>query len=594
MSEGHSMRSAAKAMNIPFSSLQKRLKHKNSSEPRLGRLPVFTADAERVLADRIKYLSSIFYGVTANQIRKAAYQYAEELKISHNFDTSANMAGRDWLDGFLKRNNISVRKPEATSINRITAFNKEEVQLFYSLLGDLMDKYKFTPNHIYNCDETGISTVQDPGKILAPKGMKRVGSITSWERGKNITLLCTMSAVGGFVPPMFIFPRKRMTPQLEKDGPAGAIYKCSDNGWINEQLFFEWLQHFTMHTKPSSQEPVLLILDNHASHTSLKTYEFCKQNNIHMLSLPPHTSHRMQPLDLTFFGPLKAMYKKECDLFLKNHLAEKITPYDVAAILNRAYSTVASINKGESGFRAAGIVPYNPNVFTDEDFTAAEVLTQSEVIIQDTTMVMPSTSGPTDPVPSTSSTTIHTMPCNSSVAKDLATTSTIAADPIPSTSSATLTSGTLNPIIEDLLPLPVKMISEKPIRKRQTKQHAKIMTSTPVKDSLVEKENKKASKTTKGKNSVPKTSKKQKPKKDIVNKAKRRVLQDLNTSSESDIPLNQLCDDDEDDDLNKCLVCDEFGRNNELWYRCTSCALWAHATCTGWDSPQGYVCDHCG
>ncbi|GBP19533.1 Pogo transposable element with KRAB domain [Eumeta japonica] len=309
MSQGHSMISAAKAMNTPFSSLQKRLKKNNSSEPRLGRLPVFAAVVEKVLSDRIKYLSSIFYGVTAIQIRKAAYQYAEELKISHNFDKSAKMAGRDWLDGFLKRNSISVRKPKATSINRITTFSKEEVQLFYRLLVDLMNKYKFAPNNIYNRDETGISTVQVPGKILSPKGMKRVGSITSWERRKNITLLCGMSAVGGFVPPMFIFLRKGMTLQLEKDIPAGTIYKCSDNGWINEHLFFEWLQHFAMYTKPSSQAPVLLILDNHASHTSLMMYDFCKQNNTHMLSLPPHTSHRMQPLDFTFFGPLKAIYK---------------------------------------------------------------------------------------------------------------------------------------------------------------------------------------------------------------------------------------------------------------------------------------------
>lgn len=58
-------------------------------------------------------------------------------------------------------------------IEYVTAFNKVEDQLFYRLLGDLMDKYKFTPNNIYNCDETGISTVQDPGKILAPKGMKK-------------------------------------------------------------------------------------------------------------------------------------------------------------------------------------------------------------------------------------------------------------------------------------------------------------------------------------------------------------------------------------------------------------------------------------
>lgn len=88
----------------------------------------------------------------------------------------------------------------------------------------------------------------------------------------------------------------------------------------------------------------------------------------------------------------------------------------------------------------------------------------------------------------------------------------IADDSIPSTSSATLTSGTLNSIIEHLLPLPVKMISEKPIRKGRTEQHANMMTSTSGKDNLVEKVNKKASKTTKGKNPVPKASKKQKPK----------------------------------------------------------------------------------
>jgi hypothetical protein len=39
----------------------------------------------------------------------------------------------DWLNGFMKRNpGISLRKPEPTSMNRITAFNKEEVHIFYT------------------------------------------------------------------------------------------------------------------------------------------------------------------------------------------------------------------------------------------------------------------------------------------------------------------------------------------------------------------------------------------------------------------------------------------------------------------------------
>lgn len=50
---GSTMRQAAKTMNIPFSSLQKRLKKGDTSEPRLGCLPVFSEEVERDLANRI-------------------------------------------------------------------------------------------------------------------------------------------------------------------------------------------------------------------------------------------------------------------------------------------------------------------------------------------------------------------------------------------------------------------------------------------------------------------------------------------------------------------------------------------------------------
>ncbi|XP_074030793.1 tigger transposable element-derived protein 6 isoform X2 [Leptinotarsa decemlineata] len=326
------MRNAAKLMGIPFSSLQKRIKKGSTLGPHLGWFTVCRAETEAELANLVKKMANIFYGCTAKQIRKVAFEYAEKLNLKHNFNQSSKMVGRDWLHAFMTRHNISIRKPEATSINRIIAFNKTKISLFFELLGQLMEKHRFVPKNIYNSDEMGISTVQIPGKILATKEQKRVGSITSWERGKNITLICAMTSAGGYIPPMFIFPRKRLTPLLEKDGPAGALYKCSDNGWINENLFIEWLVHFKQHAKPSADEPILLILDKYASHISLFIYKYCKYNHIHMLSLPPHTSHRMQPLDVSFFGPLKMAYKKECDLFLKSHLAEKITPYDAALL----------------------------------------------------------------------------------------------------------------------------------------------------------------------------------------------------------------------------------------------------------------------
>jgi hypothetical protein len=48
-----------------------------------------------------------------------------------------------------------------------------------------MSSYRFSPLEIYDMDETFMGTVQEPGSILAPKGQNRIGSVTSWERGKT-------------------------------------------------------------------------------------------------------------------------------------------------------------------------------------------------------------------------------------------------------------------------------------------------------------------------------------------------------------------------------------------------------------------------
>ena len=94
-------------------------------------------------------------------------------------------------------------------------------------LENVLDKFKFMPDHIYNVDEMGITILQDPGNIVATKGKKRVGCVTkqSWECGKLIKVIWALSAAGNFIPPMFIYSRKRMSPHLKKDGPPCTIYE---------------------------------------------------------------------------------------------------------------------------------------------------------------------------------------------------------------------------------------------------------------------------------------------------------------------------------------------------------------------------------
>ncbi|KAB0790434.1 hypothetical protein PPYR_15196, partial [Photinus pyralis] len=156
---------------------------------------------------------------------------------------------------------ISLRRPEATSLNRVMASNRKNVNLFYDNLELAFEKYKFLARRIFDVDETGISGVHKPHRILAEKGRKQVGAITSGERNQTTTVVCCMSAAEDFVPPMFIFKREPMNNALEKNGPTDAIYRSSKSGWITEELFVEWLKHFAQCVNASTENRVLVDLE---------------------------------------------------------------------------------------------------------------------------------------------------------------------------------------------------------------------------------------------------------------------------------------------------------------------------------------------
>jgi len=68
----------------------------------------------------------------------------------------------------------------------------------------VLTKYEFGPGDIGNVDETGVTTVYKPEKVVARRGFKQVGSLTSAERGTLVTLACAVSATGNSTPPYFI------------------------------------------------------------------------------------------------------------------------------------------------------------------------------------------------------------------------------------------------------------------------------------------------------------------------------------------------------------------------------------------------------
>ena len=377
LKEGMSLKKAAATYSIPRSTLRR---HRDSKVRCLGTVrfgafePVLNADFERQLASQIQLMERALFGLTTVDVRHLAFELATQMKLPHKFNKDSKMAGADWLKGFMSRQpHLSLRVPQPTSLSRAVGFNRPKVEAFYEVYKSALEKQKFGPNSIWNMDESGITNVQKPVKIIATKGQRQIGKMTSGERGTTVTVMCAMSAAGSYIPPMLIFPRKRLAEGLMRGAPTGAIGAVSDSGWTDSTLFVKWLKHFATVTKCSTADPQLVIMDGHNSHKSLCAIDFARENGITLITLPPHCTHKLQPLDRSFFKSLKSNYNRAADNWMTSNPGKRITLYDMAGIFCKAYDRAASVEKAKNGFETTGLWPYDDQKFTDDDFCAADV-----------------------------------------------------------------------------------------------------------------------------------------------------------------------------------------------------------------------------
>ncbi|KMQ88629.1 tigger transposable element-derived protein 6-like protein [Lasius niger] len=381
-----SLRKAANAFNINFMTLHRHVnKLKAAKEGNIDPVRVqvgyakprklFNQDQEKELADYVLNCSKIFFALNTIEARHLAYDYAKknDLVVPQNWD-EVKKASKDWLLSFMKRNPmLSIRTPEPTSLSRMTSFNRHNISEFFNNLGELYEKYKFGPQDVWNIDETGVTTVQKPSKIIASKGMKQVGAATSGERGNLVTVVCAVSASGNSVPPLFVFPRKYFKDYFIVDGPPGSIGAANPSGWVTKDEFLLFIKHFVHHTRCSKERPILIVLDNHNSHMGLNMIDYCRDNGVILLSFPPHTSHKLQPLDKSVYGPFKTYYNSAADGWMKSNPGKTMMIYNIPTIVKLALQNAATPKNIISGFQATGVWPFNRDIFTDADFSASFV-----------------------------------------------------------------------------------------------------------------------------------------------------------------------------------------------------------------------------
>ncbi|WAQ93895.1 hypothetical protein MAR_006366 [Mya arenaria] len=96
---------------------------------------------------------------------------------------------------------------------------------------------------------------------------------------EHISVHCCINAAGNALPPMIIF-----TNTLP-GGPINATYACSDSGFMDQYLYFQWFEIvFLQYAVP--QRPLLLIQDGALSHVSVPLIRSAVANDVILLYLP--------------------------------------------------------------------------------------------------------------------------------------------------------------------------------------------------------------------------------------------------------------------------------------------------------------------
>lgn len=268
----------------------------NSRKPLL----TYSQEIDLELADWIYGSFELGYILDREEIKDKA----KELILDQNKEFKAS---DPWLDCFLRRHNLSLRKLNEKSKQQVDYLENLSTKLKNSAK-ELIKTFKIKKELVINMDESAFFWEYIPRKVVTPK-MSR--SCFGWKKGFHnyrSTLILAAAASGHFLRPSLILKRKSAY-FLKSDNDISLHIANSENGWVNESIIIEWIEKILI--PYVKDQHCLLIWDTYEAHKSSKILTYLsKYQNIHPVCIIGGRTSVDQPLDLTINKKFKNVCKK--------------------------------------------------------------------------------------------------------------------------------------------------------------------------------------------------------------------------------------------------------------------------------------------
>lgn len=355
--EGMPIQLVAKLARIPASSVRDHYTRKTTGRKR-GPTRILTGGEEADLKLYLLKMHSLGHPLTRDQVKLTVARVTE----SRPTPFKNGIPGNGWMWWFLNRNpELTFRRSQGLDTGKARNLCKDSVQSLYSNLEFLYSKHAYDANHIWNVDESGAQARRNGGgMVIARTGSKNVHSIIPDQR-EWLSIVACVNAAGHTIPNFYILKGVQFRRNFIDRCEDKATMAMARKTWMSGPLFYTWLSHFIARVKESfdlsQTSRHLLILDGHNSHVTLEVIHKASQAGIDMVTLPSHTSHALQPLDVSVFASFKKAFRRIRDEWVLKNGGRAPTKEDLAEWVYKGLRKAATPKNIQSGFRTTGIFP---------------------------------------------------------------------------------------------------------------------------------------------------------------------------------------------------------------------------------------------
>lgn len=267
-----------------------------------GRPLSYPKSVEESLLEWIFVMNDNHLPVSSRMLSKKA----KELIAPHNPSFTAS---RGWIDKFMCRNKLSLRKRTSMS-QKLPKQLESKITSFYSQCAKAIRIGKYPLELIGNMDETPMWFDIVPQSSITKKGSKSVVIRTSGSDKRHLTVVLAVMADGTILPPMIIFKGKTNRTIRDLVVPTGFVVTTQEKAWMDEERMLMWLREIWIKYTEKKQEELefsrsFLTLDSFSAHKVDSVLEEMATNDVGSLEVPGGCTSKVQVLDVSVNRPFK-------------------------------------------------------------------------------------------------------------------------------------------------------------------------------------------------------------------------------------------------------------------------------------------------